>query len=108
MTINLTYDPHINEAKPNLENREYIQVIGMEQGRICQVTEAAVHKRTDQKVANLIEYIILSAGHIVGGVATVNIKHLSVMVITDDLGSSDVGSIPTGAVNTEMCNLFQS
>ena len=69
---------------------------------------AAVHKRTVQKVANLIEYIILSAGHIVGGVATVNIKHLSVMVITDDLGSSDVGSIPTGAVNTEMCNLFQS
>lgn len=28
MTINLTYDPHINEMKPNLENREYIQVIG--------------------------------------------------------------------------------
>ena len=24
------------------------------------------------------------------------------MVITDDLGSSDVGSIPTGAVNSEM------
>lgn len=55
MTINLAYDPHINEAKPNLENREYIQVIGMEQGRYCQVTEAAVHKRTAQKVANLSE-----------------------------------------------------
>ena len=55
MTINLTYDPHINEAKPNLENREYIQVIGMEQWRYCQETVAAVHKRTVQKVANLSE-----------------------------------------------------
>ena len=55
MTINLTYDPHINEVEPNLKNREYIQVFGMEQGRTCQATEAAVHKRTAQKVANLSE-----------------------------------------------------
>ena len=45
---------------------------------------------------------ILSDEDIFGGVATVNIKHLSVMVITDALGSSDVGSIQTGAVNSVM------
>ena len=55
MTINLTYDPHINEVKPNLKNRECIQVFGMEQVRYCQVTEAAVHKRAVQKLANLGE-----------------------------------------------------
>lgn len=48
MTLNLAHDPIKIWVEPNLKNREYIQAYGT-RAILPGKTEAAVHKRTDQK-----------------------------------------------------------
>lgn len=48
MTVNLAHDPIKIWMKPNFKRREYIQAYGI-RAILPGKTEAAVHRRTDQK-----------------------------------------------------------